>query len=276
MGGTADTATLRPLPAADKAPQAAGTRPAPAAGGGGILLRILKLFCAFMLVPACVGASLGIHDHFFTTWSRLNFAVFGPGMMLKWFILGIAAFSVFAILLWRPVVLYVFGHELVHAIATWMCMGKVSNLRASAIGGQVTTSKSNTFIRLAPYCVPLYALMTVGLYSILNTWWRPLHDQAHWLACALGFLYAFHLGFTLWSLRRDQPDLKPDGWLFSLVLIYLANLAVFALLLGFVCDGNAHGAWDALCGSAQSSWQHSARIYHNLAQMAYDIVNGRG
>src|SRR5260370_40922188 len=122
MGETADTATLRPVPAADKAPQAAGARPAPAAGGGGILLRILKLFIAFLLGPACVGASLGIHDHFFTTWARLNFAVFGPGMMLTWFILGIAAFSVFAILLSRPVLLYVFGHELVHAMPTCMCM----------------------------------------------------------------------------------------------------------------------------------------------------------
>ena len=262
MGGSADTATFRPL-----APAQAAAPPRPAPASGGTLLRLFKLFLAVSLIPACVGAGLGANDYFLSAWSHVNLVATLPGTMLKWFAMGCVGFAAITVLIWCPVVLYVFGHEVVHAMATWICLGKVSNISASATGGQVTTSKSNTFIRLAPYCVPLYALLAAALYLCLNAWWRPLNDQIQWLACALGFLYTFHLGFTLWSLRRDQPDLRPDGWLFSLVLVYLANVAVFVLLMGFIYGGNPQSAWLALKDCGISSWRHSAQIYRNLGEM---------
>ncbi|HYF50905.1 MAG TPA: hypothetical protein VEJ63_15935, partial [Planctomycetota bacterium] len=167
--GAADTAAPRPAMAAGAAKPAGAPAAAPGSSGSAGL-RIIKFFCAIMLIPACVGFTIGAHDHFLSTWSRLNLAVNGPGLMLKWFVGGAFLFGLVAVLLWRPVVVYVFAHELVHALATWMCLGKVSNLTASASGGQVTTSKTNTFIRLAPYCVPLYALIAIGAFAALNHW----------------------------------------------------------------------------------------------------------
>ncbi|HYG76243.1 MAG TPA: hypothetical protein VEK08_14660 [Planctomycetota bacterium] len=271
MGAAAET--VRPLNAAAAAPaKAAANSPSPAANGSSGL-RILKFFVALALIPACIGLSIGVHEAFLGAWTRMNLAAFGPGALLKWFLSGIGAFAVLAILLWRPVVVYVFGHELIHALATWMCLGKVSNLSASARGGQVTTSKSNTFIRLAPYCVPLYAILAAALYFALNAWWRPLGAHIQWLAFALGFFYAFHIGFTLWSLRRDQPDLRPDGWLFSLVVIYLANLAVFVLLMGFIMSGQPSAAWDSVKDSSQLGVKHSRQIYRNLGNFAQNLVS---
>jgi hypothetical protein len=266
---------MRPMaanPAAAPAKPQGAAAAAPSSGGG-VALRILKFFVALALIPGCVGLSLGLHDYFLSAGTRLNFAAMGPSAIQKYFVFGILAFTAFAILLWRPVVLYVFGHELVHAMATWLCLGKVSNLTASAKGGQVTTSKSNTFIRLAPYCVPLYAILTVAVYLALNAWWRPLNVYMQWLSFSLGFLYAFHIGFTLWSLRRDQPDLKSDGWLFSLVMIYLGNIAVFALLMGFICDGQLSAAWPALRETAQIGWKHSMHIYQNLTAVTQNLLN---
>jgi len=266
MGGSADTVSMRPQNAGG-APRAQG------AVGSGLGWRLLKFLAALLLIPACVGLTLGVQEHFLAAWPKVNLALYGPGALLKWFLAGAAVFTVLAILLWRPVTLYVFSHELVHALAAWLCLGKVSNLAASTNGGQVSTSKSNTFIRLAPYCVPLYALLTAGLYLALDAWWRPLGAYLRWLACALGFFYAFHLGFTLWSLRRSQPDLKPDGWLFSLVLIYIGNVAAFVLLLGFLADGHAGGAWTALRDSAVLAGRHCAEIYQNLMAMARQLSN---
>jgi hypothetical protein len=37
--------------------------------------------------------------------------------------------------------------------------------------------------------------------------------------------------WTLWMIPRDQPDLKENGTLLSLAVIYLANLLVLAALL---------------------------------------------
>jgi len=273
MGAATETA-MRPLNAGPAEPRAQSAAPAASGSKGGSAgLRIVKFFIALALIPACIGLSMGIDDHFTTLMTRINVAFFGPNTLLKWFAGGAVGFGIFAVLLWRPVVLYVFGHELVHAFATWLCLGKVSNLTASASGGQVTTSKSNTFIRLAPYCVPFYALIVAAAYLSLDTWWRPLGAYTHIVAAMLGFFYTFHIGFTLWSLRRDQPDLKPDGWLFSLVIIYMANAVVFVLVLGFLFNGNPHGSWTALKDSCTLGWQHTQHIYHNVIAFVEQSVN---
>ncbi|MCY3023100.1 MAG: hypothetical protein NTW87_29335 [Planctomycetota bacterium] len=263
---------MRPVNAgASNLPAAAPAVPGAASSGAG--WRILKFFAALALIPACVGLTLGVHDHFMSVWPKMNLAMLGPGPLVTWFAIGAVVFAVLAILLWRPVVLYVFAHELVHALATWLCLGRVTNLAASARGGQVTTSKSNTFIRLAPYCVPFYALLAAAVYLALDAWWQPLGAYSQWLAATLGFFYAFHIGFTLWSLRRNQPDLKPDGWLFSLVMIYVGNVVVFLVLMGFLAAGHPRGAWSALQDCAVLGWRHSANIYHNLSLMCQQLIN---
>lgn len=275
MGAT-DTVKMRPLNSGGNG-AAAGGKLADAAtsapgSGGSAGLRIIKFFAAIALIPLCIGLTLGVHAHFMNSWSRMNYAVFGPGAMLNWFLGGTGIFALFAVLLWRPVVVYVFAHELTHALAAWMCLGKVSNLTASARGGQVTTSKTNTFIRLAPYCVPLYAIFVAVLFLALNQCWRPLGDYAYWLAFALGFFYAFHVGFTLWSLRRDQPDLKADGWLFSLVIIYMVNVLVFAVLFSFIQDHSGHGVWPTLRDCSVAGWERASKTYSDIGQVCRQML----
>lgn len=259
MGGPLDTAVARPVGAAAPAPGVES------ASGGGLLARGFKLLLAILLIPACIGFSLGFHECVFGLKERLGIALFGWPTAMKWFAGGAAAFAALAVLFWRPVIVYVFAHELVHALATWLCLGQVTNLQASAAGGKVTTSKSNTFIRLAPYFVPLYAMLAALLFVALDAGWRPMAEYRWALSAALGFTMAFHVGFTLWSLNRGQPDLKPDGWLFSLVIIYLANVLVLAAMLGIALTGSLGGAWEALQGVCQDGWARSVDLYRDLA-----------
>ena len=268
----ANTAIVRPADAG-RTPAKGQAKGMAASPAGSAAFRILKFFAGLALIPACVGFTLGLQAHFLRVWPRLNLMLNGPDLTLKWFSLGAVCFGVIAVLLWRPVVIYVFGHELVHALATWLCLGRVSNLTASASGGQVTTSKSNTFIRLAPYCVPFYALLVAVVFCALNAWWRPLGAYLHWLALALGFFYAFHVGFSLWSLRRDQPDLKADGWLFSLVLIYLANLLVLVVVLEFVLQGSLRELPRSFNDYVQQAWPQTLHIYRNLGALLSQIIN---
>jgi len=272
MGATAQTASARTA-SAPAAPAKATAAPSSAlSSGGSVPLRILKFFAALALIPLCVGLTLGTHEYFLSLSSRVSLAVFGAGSVMRWFVGGAGAFGLLAILLWRPIVVYVFAHELVHALATWLCLGSVSNLKASASGGQVTSSKTNTFIRLAPYCVPLYVLLAAIVYLALDRFWQPLSAYVNYLGCVMGFFYAFHLGFTLWSLRRDQPDLKPDGWLFSLVLIYMGNVLVFSAMLGFLTDPQPLGAWPALRESSELGWRHARGIYVHLGHAAEQFI----
>lgn len=272
MGG-ADTATLRPVGAV-----AQGAAVASGATTGGFVLRVLKLLLGILLIPACIAFSIAFRDvvHDWCVVIRvseiLHLDPAGIVTCAHWLLGGMAVFAAVACILWRPVLVYVFGHELVHALATWMCLGKVTNLSASTSGGQVTTSKSNTFIRLAPYFVPLYALLAAGLWMALDAWWKPLGDHRYILAGVLGFFWAFHVGFTVWSLHRGQSDLKPDGWFFSMVTIYLANILMAAALLGLAVGGKPRCAWEALKATATHGYEESGEIYRDLGQGVERIV----
>ena len=124
-----------------------------------------------------------------------------------------------------------------------------------------------------PTTTPLLSAIFVAvLFLALNQWWRPLNAHANWLAFALGFFYTFHVGFTLWSLRRDQPDLKADGWLFSLVIIYMANVLVFAVLFSFIQDHSGHGVWPTLRDCSVAGWERAAKMYGDIAQVCRQML----
>jgi len=47
----------------------------------------------------------------------------------------------------------------------------------------------------------------------------------------IGFSWTFHITFTLWMIRRDQPDVDQNGRTFSFSVISLANILIIATLL---------------------------------------------
>ncbi len=181
----------------------------------------LKLILAVLLLPACLGAAEALwrvvraSGGADTTWVPL---LAGAGCWLTVFLL-----------LPKPMLLYVFGHELTHALWTWLFGGKVQKLKASAQGGHVVVSKTNFLIALAPYFFPLYVVLVVLVFSLGNLlWnWRSLRVWFHLL---VGAAYAFHATLTWHILETDQSDVSGQGYLFSAVVIFLGNAAV--LLLG--------------------------------------------
>lgn len=127
--------------------------------------------------------------------------------------------------------LYVLGHELTHALAAWGMGAKVHAIHVGERGGHVDLSESNFIVALAPYCVPLYALLVVGAYRGW-LWWQPARPAPGLFLALMGAALAFHWALTaetLWSAR--QPDLQAAGGrIFSLSLIALANGLCLLLL----------------------------------------------
>ena len=52
-----------------------------------------------------------------------------------------------------------------------------------------------------------------------------------WLYGLIGLSWMFHLTFTIWMIRREQPDLDQNGRLFSFVIIFIANILLICTML---------------------------------------------
>lgn len=188
-------------------------------------IKALKRFgMALLLLPACYGVTLGF-------WHLLRpFQNVPEGSF--YFLAGIGSYFAFQWVFFRPMRTYVFGHELTHAVAAWLSGGKVKHFHVSKKGGSVTVTKSNVFVALAPYIVPLYALLFLGVifaltwfYPSLRRFWQPFL----WV---LGASLGFHMALTAYALKQDQPDLKSAGKLLSAILIYLGNTVSVVFILG--------------------------------------------
>ena len=128
-------------------------------------------------------------------------------------------------------VLYVFAHELTHAVAGLCCFARIHQISIRSTGGFVRLSKSNVLITLAPYCVPFYLLIAVVLYGVQQYVAPDLIPFGCW-AFLFGVTAAFHLCYTADALFSvSQPDTLEYGRFFSWWLIVVANLffALFAI-----------------------------------------------
>jgi len=135
--------------------------------------------------------------------------------------------------------LYVLGHELTHAVFVYLCLGRVSGFRVGLDGGHIVTNKSNLLIALSPYFVPFWSAIILALMAFLGLI-APLPHHEKFLFFFMGATWSFHLLWTLWIIRRDQPDLQENGTFFSLAIIYLANVL---LLSSLVCLASPELTW---------------------------------
>ena len=180
----------------------------------------IKFIIAVLLLPACAGAARAL-------WHTVRAGLHSPrhDALLIWIPLlaGVACWFVIFFLMPRPMWLYVFGHELTHALWTWLFHGEIKKMKVSAKGGHVIISKTNFLIALAPYFFPLYALIVIGVFALGNLIWG-WHDYLPIFYLVLGAAYAFHATLTGHVLRMEQTDVTSQGYLFSAVVIFLGNV----------------------------------------------------
>lgn len=167
----------------------------------------------------------------------------------------------------RPISLYVFGHELTHALAAMVSGYKVKSLYVSEKGGEVQLSNTNVVVALAPYCLPLYTMLVVGLYLFVNRY-AGFPTPPVWFGVGVGATLAFHFALTVYALRQHQPDLHHAGVYFSLVAILFCNTLTVAVLLSLLFPSSVRWMEFAL---------ESARRTRGLAEGlgALSVAGGR-
>ncbi len=129
----------------------------------------------------------------------------------------------------KPMWLYVVGHELTHAISSLMSGAQVHSFKATSKGGEVRLSKSNVFIALSPYIVPIYAILIIAIYALTNVFY-PRPEITWAFRFLLGSALAFHLSLTFSAFHKHQSDLKVVGFFLSGVLIALGNSLIVGVL----------------------------------------------
>lgn len=137
---------------------------------------------------------------------------------------------------------YVLGHELTHALAALLCMGKVQALSVDIDGGYVDTDKDNLFVSLAPYFVPLWMLLWLACVCVVNLI-VPFDCYLHWFYAGFGFWWAFHVYWTLWVIPREQPDLLENGAMISTLIITITNIVALLLILRSFNVISLRGYW---------------------------------
>jgi hypothetical protein len=185
------------------------------------MLKLCKVLVAILLLPVCVGAG----------WALWRVVRESGNADTIWVAIlsGAGCWLVIYLLLPKPMWIYVVGHELTHAVWTWLLGGQVKRFNASSQGGHVVVTKSNFLIALDPYYFPLYALLIVLVYGLGRLAW-DWHGYLVWFHVLLGAAYAFHVTLTWHVLKTSQSDITEHGYLFSAVIIFLGNVTL--LLVG--------------------------------------------
>jgi hypothetical protein len=208
----------------------------------------IKLLVGILLLPVCLGTG--------------QVLAAAGGMDRVWLpmLAGAACWLVVFLLLPKPMWIYVFGHELTHAVWTWIFGGKVKRFKAAANGGYVVTTKSNFVIALAPYFFPLYAALVVALFLLGDLFWGWRRNYLPWFHLLVGAAYAFHVTLTWEILKTRQSDITSQGRLFSGVIIFLGNALVLVIAVPLLTRQ------DFL--SALELWFHCNHImFHRVANM---------
>ena len=250
-----------PLPADDDP----GVRPI---SGWARFLRLLLAWC--VLLPLEVVMVYALLMQLDSAGSTVGQAEFWLSVPVWYSLLGAATFA--ALIISRAaapilVYIYVLGHELTHAIAAKMCLGKVQRLRIDLHGGYVETDADNLFIALSPYFVPLWMLCWLPLLWLANVIY-PFPQWEAWFYAGFGFWWSFHLYWTVWIIPREQPDMLENGLLFSLLLVLIMNIAILLVVLWCFGVISPAGYGHDFLDGARQIYESAVALWHYLQRAA--------
>lgn len=195
-----------------------------------LMVKVLRILIAGILLVPSIAITLVTFDQLSedglisSLWKEQTSFLFliGFALMLVWLTCG----------LFRDVflVLYVFGHELTHALFAYLFFGEVRELNFSSSGGYILTNRSNIIIALAPYFIPFWAIVMSVIFGLTALFISSPFLMLAYLGC-LGASWSFHLWWTVRMIPEGQTDLQENGTFLSLVIIYFLNFLFLSVML---------------------------------------------
>lgn len=205
-----------------------------------------KFVVAFLLLPTVFFAAA---ETFGAFWNVLKDFQVAVGLLA-----GSALYCVIHYGGYRFERMYVWGHEATHAVAAMLCGFRVHSITVNKDSGNVKMDRCNAAVVLAPYFVPLYAILTGLVYLGTDLFIDAAPYRAAFVFI-VGFFMAFHFIQTFQTLwETEQPDLVlAGGRFFSAVVIVLCNALVLALVLKCLFPDKVE-LWGMARGTAVSTY----------------------
>lgn len=195
------------------------------------MMRLAKFIAAVALLPL-VFAAVYAYGKFFMDFAAKSFPTYWS------FWAGLLAYPFFHFFVGKPVKMYVIEHEMSHALFTLLSFGRIKKISIKKNNGSITVDKTNTIITLAPYFFPLYAVFIFALWKIV-LYFYPLGAKYSPVSYAfIGSGLSFHFLMTVQSIFHGQSDLKSEGTVFSLVVIFLMYIMVSVFFLKLLFGEN--------------------------------------
>jgi hypothetical protein len=187
-------------------------------------MSLKKSVFGILLLPFCAG--------FLSAFSReiFHYKLVGYGEIA--FLSGALTYTALHFFVMKPRFLSTLAHEVTHVLWGLAFKAQVKELKIRGDGGYVNLSKANSAIRLAPYFFP-----TLTVLALLTTFFLR-HEYLIWVYFFVGFTLALHIISAWESLTLRQPDIMKSGVIFSLPLIFIANLIVIIFVLKFIFPDN--------------------------------------
>ena len=220
-------------------------------------IRILKFIVGILLIPFCFGISIS----FYYTISKISLHS-TEELIFLW---GVVSYIVMHIFIFKPQRIYIFGHEIVHVLFSWLSGGKIKKIKVSDKQGEVKTDKINFFVLISPYVFPIYPLIISLLFFIFNASYKLSSLYLEIFLFLLGFSLSMHILMTAETLRKIQPDLVKAGYLFSIVFIYLSNICLIAFILSRIFYSFSFSDFLNL------SWEITQKIFSRIFTQLFSI-----
>ena len=219
-----------------------------------MVIRIFKVLIGLLLLPVAAAASIAFAGQL----RAIEEFQGSPAYFLN----GVVIYLIMHLVLYKPNYFYVLGHEIAHALATFVCGGQVRSFHVSSRGGGVLTTKSNFFIALFPYFFPTYTLFFWLVYFLFSLF-RDVSSFTPHFVFLVGFSLTLHLVMTVDSLKVKQADIFKTGYLFSVSLIYILNIFLVSSILSVVFG-------DFSCSAFfQTALQRAGDIYYAIYEYLF-------
>jgi|GEM_PF-3074534 len=118
---------------------------------------------------------------------------------------------------------WILEHELLHGLAAILRGGQIVKMEIGLRDGSASTTKGGFIVRVFPYCVPLFCLITVGISYALRVPFKNI---------SIGLAGVFYGSFVIQHLRsmHVQPDIRRSCRPIAYLIIVTVNGAVLMIL----------------------------------------------